>query len=47
VLADLLPQEHGWQAKLRIGDFEMLAWIYTSDAEARMRELLTTRLMAK
>jgi hypothetical protein len=43
-LADLLPPDHGWQPTLRIGDFEVLGWIYTGDADARMRELLTARL---
>jgi hypothetical protein len=43
MLADLLPPEHGWQPTLRIGDFEILGWIYTSEAEARMRELLRAR----
>jgi hypothetical protein len=40
MLADLLPSEHGWRPTLRIGDFEVLPWIYTSAAESRMRELL-------
>ncbi len=44
MLADLLPPEHGWTPTLRIGDFEVLGWIYASDAEARMRELLAARL---
>jgi hypothetical protein len=44
MLADLLPPEHGWKPTLRIGDFEILPWIYTSDADARMRELLAERL---
>lgn len=44
MLADLLPPEHGFQPTLRIGDFEVLAWIYTDQAEARMRELLAERL---
>lgn len=46
MLADLLPLEHGWEPTLRIGDFEVLGWIYIRDAEARMRDLLTTRLGA-
>lgn len=43
-LADLLPLEHGWAPTLRIGDFEVLPWIYGSQAETRMRELLEARL---
>jgi hypothetical protein len=44
MLADLLPPEHGWKPTLRIGDFEVLPWIYGSDAESRMRELLDERI---
>jgi hypothetical protein len=44
MLADLLPPEHGLQPTLRIGDFEVLGSIYTSETEARMRKLLTARL---
>ena len=44
MLADLLPPEHGWKPTLRIGDFEVLLWIYAGDAESRMRELLDERL---
>jgi len=44
MLADLLPPEHGWLPTLRIGDFEVLPWIYTEEAEARMRDLLAMRL---
>jgi len=44
MLADLLPPEHGYQPTLRIGDFEVLPWIYTSQAKRRMRELLDQRL---
>ena len=43
-VADLVPPEHGWKPTLRIGDFEILGWIYTRSAEARMRELLPARL---
>lgn len=46
MLADLLPPEHGWKPTLRIGDFEILGWIYSSEAEVRMSELLTARLAA-
>jgi hypothetical protein len=46
MLADLLPPEHGWKPTLRIADFEVLPWIYTSGAEARMRALLDERLAA-
>jgi hypothetical protein len=44
MLADLLPPEHGWKPTLRIGDFEVLSWIYTDAAESRMRELLAERV---
>lgn len=44
MLADLLPPEHGFQPTLRIGDFEVSAWIYTEEADARMGELLAERL---
>jgi hypothetical protein len=45
-LADLLPIEHGWSPTLRIADFEVRAWIHTSDARARMEDLLRSRLRA-
>jgi len=44
MLADLLPPEHGYQPTLRIGYFDVLPWIHTSEAERRMRELLHERL---
>jgi hypothetical protein len=44
MLADLLPLEHGYQPTLRIGDFEVSSWIYLSEAEQRMRDLLDERL---
>lgn len=44
MLADLLPPEHGYQPTLRIGYFEVLPWIYTSEAKRRMRKLLDERL---
>lgn len=44
MLADLLPPEHDYQPTLRIGDFEVLSWIYSNAAEMKMRELLETRL---
>lgn len=43
-LADLLPPEHRYLPTLRIADFEVKPWIYTQDAEKRMRELLEARL---
>lgn len=43
-LADLLPPEHGWKPTLRIGDFEVLEWIYTDEAATRMQQLLVERL---
>jgi hypothetical protein len=42
-LADLLPLEHCWAPTLRIGDFEVLPWIYSDAAEVKMRELLAVR----
>lgn len=42
-LADLLPLEHGWAPTLRIGDFEVLPWIYSDQAEQMLRELLNGR----
>jgi hypothetical protein len=44
MLADLVPPEHGYKPTLRIGDFEVFTWIYTKEAETRMRELLDERL---
>jgi len=44
MLADLLPTEHGFAPTLRIADFEVVPWIYTEDAERRMRELLDERI---
>lgn len=43
-LGDLLPPEHGWAPTLRIGDFEVVPWIYGEQAEVKMRELLGERL---
>jgi hypothetical protein len=39
-LADLLPSRHGWGPTVRIGDFEVLAWLDDADAVERMSELL-------
>jgi hypothetical protein len=47
MLADLLPLEHGWSPTLRIGDFEVAAWIHTPQAEHCMAELLDARLQTK
>jgi len=44
MLADLVPLEHQYAPTLRIADFEVATWIYTSEAEMRMRELLDERL---
>jgi hypothetical protein len=33
MLADLLPPEYGYQPTLQIGDFEVLPWIYATEAE--------------
>jgi hypothetical protein len=44
MLADLLPSEHGYLPTLRIAEFEVNPWIYTRDAEKRIRELLRARL---
>lgn len=43
MLADVLPQEHGWKPTLRIAYFEVIQWIYSDEAEARMRDLLACR----
>jgi hypothetical protein len=42
-LADLVPLEHDFAPTLRIAGFEVLSWIYTDQAEPRMRELLEQR----
>lgn len=39
-VADLLPRQHGWAPTLRIGDFEVAAWLHEGDALHRMRVLL-------
>jgi hypothetical protein len=44
MLADLIPLEHDYAPTLRIAEFEVASWIYTTAAEERMRELLTERL---
>jgi hypothetical protein len=43
-LADVLPAEHGWLPTLRIAGFEVEAWLHARGANARMGELLATRL---
>ena len=43
-LCDLIPPLYGFAPTLRIADFEVEGWIYSSDAERRMGELLSTRL---
>ena len=44
MLADPLPPEHGFARTLRIADFEVLGWLYSARAEARMETLLEGRL---
>lgn len=39
-VADLLPGQHGWGPTLRVGDFEVAAWLHDEDASDRMRVLL-------
>lgn len=39
-LADLMPKLYGWAPTLRIGDFEVTAWLHDDDAESRMAVLL-------
>jgi hypothetical protein len=43
-LCDILPLQHGWQPTLRVADFEVADWIFTSDARRRLEELLRSRL---
>jgi hypothetical protein len=43
-LADMLPIEYGWLPTLRVADFEVKDWIFGSEAETSMNELLVTRL---
>jgi hypothetical protein len=43
-LTDVLPAVHGWQPTLRIADFEVVGWINSRGAKARMASLLTSRL---
>jgi len=43
-LADILPSVYGFLPTLRIADFEVTDWIESSDAPARMRELLQQRV---
>jgi hypothetical protein len=45
-LADLLPDQHGWTPTLRIGDFEVLAWLHADDSVQRMKELLSAKGVA-
>ena len=44
-LADLLPSVHGWEPTLRIAYFEVEDWLWGSRAMARMRALLTDRVI--
>jgi hypothetical protein len=43
-LCDILPASHGYLPTLRIGDFEVKEWIYSSQARERMKRLLVERL---
>ncbi len=45
MLADLLPSAHGFEPTLRIADFEVSGWLYSDDAEERMRQMLGERLL--
>lgn len=42
-LADIVPQEHGFEPTIRIAYFEVEQWLNTNDAPKRMKELLGTR----
>lgn len=42
-LADLMPKLYGWAPTLRIGDFEVQAWLHEDDAESRMAVLLRAK----
>jgi hypothetical protein len=43
-LCDILPPEHEFAPTLRIADFEVKDWIFTTSARRRMAELLEPRL---
>jgi hypothetical protein len=43
-LADIIPLEYGYAPTLRIGDFEVAAWLFKAEAEERMRNLLHTKI---
>jgi hypothetical protein len=43
-LTDILPRENGWLPTLRVGYFEVIAWIAAPAACQRMRELLQERV---
>ena len=43
-LADILPLCHGFEPTLRIGYFEVVEWLTSSDAAKRMRDLLDRKL---
>jgi len=43
-LADLLPGCYGFAPTLRLAYFELVPWIWSDDAESRLRELVESRL---
>jgi hypothetical protein len=43
-LCDVLPPDHGFLPTLRIGDFEVAAWLHGEDVRERMAALLADRL---
>jgi hypothetical protein len=43
-LCDILPPSHGYLPTLRISEFEVKDWIWSSQARDRMKELLQERL---
>lgn len=44
MLADVLPLSYDWAPTLRIGRFEVEAWLMKADAEERMRALLAEKM---
>ena len=43
-LTDILPSEYGFLPTLRIADFEICDWIFESEAQDRMENLIESRL---
>lgn len=46
-LCDLIPPLHGFAPTLRVADFEVKAWIGSSQAEGKMATLLATKIDAR